>query len=106
LSNCKGFFIPKGEYDVKYCDRIPKGETRTCQQVGAIKAFKSKVADNPILTEYNKIYRRFHSRKRNGTITPEQFKIWTKESAKVRDKAVRDSLTLDQFIAEIDDISI
>ena len=104
--NCKHFFIPKGEYNVRYCDRIPQGETRTCQQIGAVKTFKSKVADNPILTEYNKIYRRFHSRKRYGIIKPEQFKAWTKKAVQIRDTAIKDGLTVEQFQAEIDGISI
>lgn len=104
--NCRQYFIPKGDYDTKYCDRIPKGEKRTCQQIGAVKLYQKKLSQNPILNEYRKIYRRFHARKRNGIITLEQFKEWGKESLKIRDEAMRDNLTVEQFIEKINGISI
>lgn len=104
--NCGAFFISKGDYDTKYCDRKPTGEEHTCQQIGAVKAYQAKVADNPVLAEYGKLYRRYHSRKRNGIITPEQFTAWTKQTVKIRDKAVRGNSQLEQFREEIDGISI
>ncbi|MDR2559905.1 MAG: DUF6076 domain-containing protein [Oscillospiraceae bacterium] len=104
--NCNHFFLSKGGYDTKYCDRKPQDETRTCQQIGAVKSFQAKVADSPILAEYTKIYRRFHARKRNKKITPEQFTAWTKQAATIRDKAIQENLSVDKFITEIDKILI
>ena len=104
--NCRTFFISKGDYDTKYCDRVPQGESRTCQQIGAVKVYQAKVAENPLLAEYGKLYRRFHSRKRNGMITSEQFKSWSAQSAKIRDKAVSENIPLENFRAEIDSILI
>jgi hypothetical protein len=104
--NCKLFFIPTGGYDFRYCERVPQGETRSCQQMGAINTFKAKIADNPILAEHGKIYRRYHSRKRNGLITAEQFTAWGERAREVRDKAIQDNLTLQQFIEAMEGISI
>ncbi|MCL2843522.1 MAG: DUF6076 domain-containing protein [Oscillospiraceae bacterium] len=105
--NCARYFILKGEYDTKYCDLPPLGNAkRTCRQIGATNLFKEKVAESPVLSEYNKIYRRFHSRKRNGIITPDQFKTWTTQAKEIRDKAVADNWTVEQLKAEIDTISI
>ena len=104
--NCRRFFISKGEYDTKYCDRTPEGEERTCAQIGAVNAFKTKLKENPLLAEYTKIYRRFHARKRNGIITSEQFNVWKGCAAKIRDTAISENMTVEEFIKEIDSISI
>lgn len=104
--NCRQYFIPKGDYDTRYCDRIPDGKKRTCQQMGAVKLYQEKVSKTPILNEYRKIYRRFHARQRNGTITPEQFKVWATKATSIRDTAMRDGVTVEQFIEKIDGISI
>ena len=105
--NCGRYFIPEGEYDTKYCSNPAPGNTqRTCRQIGATNLFKEKVAESPVLSEYNKIYRRFHSRKRNGIITPDQFKAWTSQAKEIRDKAVADGWTVEQLKAEVDTISI
>jgi len=95
--NCGMYFMPKGEYDTKYCDRKPDGANRTCQQIGAVKAYQDRVADNPILSAYHKIYRRFHSRKRHGMITPEQFEEWAKRAKKERDTAIQEDITAEDF---------
>lgn len=100
--NCNRFFIPKWDYEIKYCDRIPEGEKHTCQYIGSHKLYQKKIADSPILSEYNKIYRRLHSRKRYKMITPEEFKAWTEQGKKIRDKAVADNWTVEQFIKEIE----
>jgi hypothetical protein len=104
--NCNRYFISKKGYDTKYCDRKPQNETRTCQQIGAVKSFQAKVADSPLLAEYTKIYRRFHARKRHSKITPEQFTAWTKQAVTIRDKAIQDNLTVKELITQIDKISI
>jgi len=104
--NCERYFMTKGDYDVKYCDHIPKGEKRTCQQIGSINDYKKRAKANPVLAEYRKIYRRFNARKHNGMITAEQFTAWTEKAVKIRDKALQENITLEQFISDIDGISI
>jgi len=99
--NCNRYFAPKRDGDVKYCDRIPQGKKRTCQQIGSIKTFQKKVAENPLLGEYNKIYCRFFARKRSDNdsirITPEQFKTWAVQAKKTREKAIAEDWTIEQL---------
>jgi len=99
--NCNRYFAPKREGDIKYCDRIPQGKKRTCQQIGSIKTFQKKVAENPLLGEYNKIYCRFFARKRSDNdsirITPEQFKTWAVQAKKTREKAIAEDWTIEQL---------
>ena len=39
---CGKYFIAKGNYHGSYCDRIPDGEHRTCQQLAAQEAYLKK----------------------------------------------------------------
>lgn len=99
--NCGKYFILKGNYDAKYCDRIPDGENKSCQEIGAVKKFKSKILDNPIYGEYEKVYKRFHARKRKGLVTSEQFGEWSKSSAILRDKAIKGEISFEEYKEEL-----
>lgn len=93
--NCQLLFIPKWDYEVKYCDRIPPGETRNCQYIGSHKLFQQRVKDDPLLREYNKIYRRFHSQKRYGILSDDEFKGWTELAKELRKEAKKKGKEID-----------
>ena len=103
---CGGFFVSKskGNYDVKYCDRVIEGSTKTCEKVGAVKSFKDKVKNNPVYNEYEKAYKRFYARKRKGLVTQSQFDNWVKNASKLKKEALKDNLSFDEFKNMISDI--
>ncbi|MBR6670864.1 MAG: hypothetical protein IKL31_09025, partial [Ruminococcus sp.] len=57
-------FIPKGRADSAYCDRIVNGETKPCNEIGALNVFKTNHVNDEIFKAYQKAYRRMDSRKR------------------------------------------
>lgn len=87
-SMCHKYFILKGDYGTKYCDRISAGEKFTCKKLAAIQNRKNKVQKNPILKEYEKAYKRNYARQANHKITAEDFRLWTEEATKKRDQAL------------------
>ncbi len=101
--NCGKYFIIKGKYDMKYCEREVNGE-KVCQKVGAVKSFKDKVKNNPVYNEYEKVYKRFYARKRKGLITQEQFDTWVKKSSKTKKEALKGNLSFGEFKTIISDI--
>ena len=100
---CHKYFVVKGKYDMKYCEREVNGE-KVCQKNGAIETFKNKVQDNDIYKEYEKVYKRFYARKRRGLLTQEQFDIWLKKAAKLKKDALIGILSKDEFKVAISDI--
>lgn len=95
--NCGRYFAVKGKYDMKYCDRIAKGDTRTCQEIGAINSFKNKIKNDPVYGEYEKAYKRYYAQKRKGVITQEQFDNWAKNASKTKKEALKGNLSFDDF---------
>ena len=101
--NCGKYFIPKGNYDMKYCEREVNGE-KVCQKIGAVITFKKKVRKNPIYGEYEKVYKRFYARKRKGLVSQSQFNDWLKKASKLKKDALKGILSTDDFIQLISDI--
>lgn len=101
--NCGRYFIPKGNYDMKYCEREVNGE-KVCQKVGAVKSFKDKVKNNPVYNEYEKVYKRFYARKRKGLVTQNQFDDWVKRASRLKKDALKGILSEDDFKQLIADI--
>ncbi len=101
--NCGRYFIPKGNYDMKYCEREIDGE-KICQKVGAVRSFKDKVKNNPIYNEYERVYKRFYARKRKGIVTQDQFDEWVKKASKLKKDALKGILSYDDFKQMIADI--
>jgi len=102
-ANCRRYFIPKGNYDMKYCEREIDGE-KTCQKLGAVKIFKDKVKNNPVYNEYEKAYKRFYARKRKGLVTQNQFDKWMKHSSKLKKEALKGNLSYEDFKKQISEI--
>jgi hypothetical protein len=58
---CNRYFILQSKHETEYCDRIYRGK-RTCKQFGAKKVYNERVAADPVLQEYQRIYKRYFAR--------------------------------------------
>lgn len=85
--NCGKYFVLKGGYNTKYCDRIPEGEKFTCQKLAALKNQKEKLESSPILREYQKAYKRNYAKRSSKRMNPNEFRLWVEEATIERDKA-------------------
>ena len=88
---CGEYFVPSGRSDSEYCSRISLGENKRCAQIGAMRTFKGKYAENPIYAEYNRAYKRNHSRLRNGKLYDEEFRDWSAAARKARDEFIAEN---------------
>ena len=96
--HCNLPFIPKGRADSAYCDRIANGETKPCNEIGALNIFKSNHENDEIFKAYQKAYRRMDSRKRMKTISPEEFKSWGKQARALRKDCYNGKLTFEEYV--------
>jgi len=94
---CGKYFVMKGDYSTKYCDRKQKGRKQTCQQIGSSRDFRSRMAKSPAQVEYMRAYKRMHSRIKYGMITKEKFGIW-------RDDAKAQTLLCEQGGLSLDEL--
>ena len=61
---CGRYFVLTNKHDADFCDRIYRGN-RTCKAVGAKKAYNERVQSDPVLQEYQRIYKRYFAREEN-----------------------------------------
>ncbi len=100
--HCGRHFVLKGNYPTEYCDRIPVGETQTCQAIAATAKYAQKVKDNPALAVFNRAYKRYHARFKVGSVKPDAFKKWKYEAVVMRDRCLNAEMTASEFEAWID----
>ena len=101
-ANCGRFFMPRGGYDVEYCDNPAPGETdKTCKEVGARNTFARRVKDSPALQLFQRAYKTHHARIRSGHMTKESFAIWSARAMDLRDACLNGKITLEELEAEL-----
>ena len=95
---CGKYFIMKGNYDTRYCDRIAPGEKRKCQDIAAQENYKQKNAGNEALPIYSKYYKRYAARVRVNQIKEADFKKWKYAALTKRDECSDGKITIEEFI--------
>jgi len=97
---CGRYFIVKGNYHGVYCDRIAKGESRSCQQLAAQATYLNKLRDNDgknALSIYQKYYKRYFARVKAGSLKRNKFKQWQYEAVQKRDACLEGKLSLEEL---------
>lgn len=97
--HCGRYFVVTGNGGAEYCNRPIPGSSRTCRQIGAVRIYQSRQLENPAIKLFTKSYKTHNARVRYGTLTHEQFSVWSKEARAKRDECVSGKLTLDEFQA-------
>ena len=95
--NCGRFFVPRGRADIEYCNRTPKGETKSCSQIGAVRKFQEKQENNQVFAEFQKAYKRNHAKIKAGKLTEKEFNEWSKIAREKRELAMNDEISFDEF---------
>ena len=95
---CGKYFIMKGNYDTRFCDRVADGETRSCQELAAQENYKKKMAENKALPIYSKYYKRYAARVKGRQIKESDFKKWKYEALVKRDECTAGQITAEEYI--------
>jgi hypothetical protein len=77
---CGKYFINYGKSDYIYCNRLHDDSDKTCRQIGSSIIFKQIRRSDPIGREYDKVYRKYYSRKTRGKMSADDFYKWSREA--------------------------
>ena len=94
---CGKYFIMKGKYDTRYCDRVAEGESRSCQEFAAAENYKAKHADDKATAIYSKYYKRYSARVKVRQIKEADFKKWKYQAMTKRDECTAGDITAEEF---------
>lgn len=84
--NCGRWFPQTGRVSAEYCERpVPKGQQR-CRDIGALKQWTLRQANNDAFKAYRKEYKRRFAWIKAGRITGQQFYDWSEQARAEKDK--------------------
>lgn len=87
----------KGNYQTDFCDRIPDGQTKSCQTIGSLKNYREKVKSSGAWGLYNKYYKRYFARMKAGNIDVDVFKKWQYTATTMRDDCNEGNISEGEF---------
>ena len=96
--SCGRYFAIISHTNSEYCNRLFKDTNKTCKEIGAVKVYQAKVADNLAMKEFNKAYKTHFARIKYKRMTKEEFKIWSDAARKYRDEVMEEKKPLDDFV--------
>lgn len=95
--NCGKYFALTGYINTEYCDRPIDNTGRTCKELGALRVWEKKKAENPALKAYGKAYKKQFAWTKYGKITKEAFYEWSEKAQEKRKLYVKGKMTLEEF---------
>lgn len=100
---CNCYFVPIGRTDIEYCINIAYGETRPCNEIGAIRNYNKSVVSEPANKLYLKAYRRMNSRVRTKRMTQLHFLEWSDEARLKRNLCKEGRISTGEFRKWLDE---
>ena len=95
--NCGRWFPQTGRVSAEYCERpVPKGQQR-CRDIGALKQWTLRQANNDAFKAYRKEYKRRFAWIKAGRITDQQFYDWSERARAEKKKCDREEISRDAF---------
>ena len=101
--HCNRFFALTGHINTEYCDRPFDSAGRTCKEMGALRLWEKKKAENPALKAYSKAYKKRFAWIKYGKITKEAFYEWAEKAREKRELCLNGGMSLEEFKAWLDD---
>ena len=97
--SCGKYFAVTGHAATEYCSRMFKDSGKTCKEIGAVKVYQAKIADDDkgVMKEYNKAYKTRFARIKYKKWTKEEFQAWAEVARVERDKCMAGEISLEQF---------
>ena len=93
--NCGKYFLIT-DRKVAYCNR--KNESgKCCSEVGSSQSFQKKLNAEPPLKIYNRAYKTHFARRQKGTMTQDEFVIWSDQARKKLDEVRDGKLDISTF---------
>lgn len=82
----------------EYCNRLFQDTGKTCKEIGSVKVYQAKVAENPEYAAYSRAYKTHFARIKSKRLTKEYFQEWAEEARGLRDKVSAGAMTLEEYV--------
>lgn len=105
--NCGQYFVLKSKHPTYYCDR-KQGKGRTCKQIGGKREYQNRLASDPALQEYERIYKLHHAQMERDeqkespteqiSRAKKEFLEWSKQAQKMRKQYLAKKIDKESFL--------
>ena len=95
--NCLRYFAVTGKASTEYCDRICDSKGRTCREMGAINTWTQRKQGDEVFKEYRREYKKRFARINAGKLTKSVFYAWSEEARKKKEDCDNGTITPEDF---------
>ena len=95
--NCLRYFAVTGKASTEYCDRVCDSKGRTCREIGAINTWTQRKQGDEVFKEYRREYKKRFARINAGKLTKSAFYAWSEEARKQKEDCDNGTITPEDF---------
>ena len=95
--SCGRYFALTGYSNTEYCDRLFQDTGKTCKEVGAVKVYWNKIVTDPVISLYNRVYKKRFARIRSGRLSRDDFYAWSEQARVMRDRCLAGEISIDEL---------
>ena len=95
--NCLRYFVVTGKASTEYCGRICDSKGRTCREIGAINTWTQRKQGDEVFKEYRREYKKRFARINAGKLTKSVFYAWSEEARKKKEDCDNGTITPEDF---------
>ena len=95
--NCLRYFAVTGKASTEYCGRVCDSKGRTCREMGAINTWTQRKQGDEVFKEYRREYKKRFARINAGKLTKSVFYAWSEEARKKKEDCDNGTITPEDF---------
>ena len=95
--NCLRYFAVTGKASMEYCGRICDSKGRTCREMGAINTWTQRKQGDEVFKEYRREYKKRFARINAGKLTKSAFYAWSEETRRKKEDCDNGTITPEEF---------
>lgn len=95
--NCLRYFAVTGKASMEYCGRVCDSKGRTCREMGAINTWTQRKQGDEVFKEYRREYKKRFARINAGRLTKSAFYAWSEEARKKKEDCDNGTITPEDF---------
>ena len=95
--NCLRYFAVTGRASTEYCGRVCDSKGRTCREMGAINTWTQRKQGDEVFKEYRREYKKRFARINAGKLTKSVFYAWSEEARKKKEDCDNGTITPEDF---------
>ena len=95
--NCLRYFAVTGKASTEYCGRVCDSKGRTCREMGAINTWTQRKQGDEVFKEYRREYKKRFARINAGRLTKSAFYAWSEEARRRKEDCDNGTITPEDF---------